>query len=94
MVAREAGGEWAVPEWVGVAAGSCVWERLGDSVVGAEGACGGGGGNGGSGGVVVAGGATRLAVGDVEGGVAAVALVAGWEVLGQCLCSDRQELVA
>ena len=52
-------------------------------IVGAEGACGGGGGGGGS-----------LAVGDVEGGVAAVALVAGWEVLGQCLCSDRQELVA
>ena len=53
-VAREAGGEWAVPEWVGVAAGGCVWERLWDSVVGAEGACSGGGGGGGSSGGAVA----------------------------------------
>ena len=66
-----------------------MWERLWDSVVGAEGVCSGGGGGGGSsGGAVVAGGGARWAVGDVEGGVEAVVSVASWEVLGWALAED------
>ena len=66
-----------------------MWERLWDSVVGAEGVCGGGGGGGSSGGAVVAGDGARLAVGGVEGGVEAVVLVASWGVLGWALAEDR-----
>ena len=61
---------------------------MSDSVVGTGGAsCGGGGGGGGSGGAG-AGGVARLVVGDVEGGVAVVAVVAGWEVLWWGVADD------
>ena len=51
-----------------------------DPGVGTEGASGGGGGGGGSGGAV-ADGVARLVAGDVEDGVAVVAVVAGWAVI-------------
>ena len=52
-------------------------ECLCDPGVGTEGASGGGGGSGGA----VADGVARLVAGDVEDGVAVVAVVAGWEVI-------------